>query len=172
MSQTWFSSFVPNENSQLKCDASHRNKKTQSCLGQQCTQGHHGACLVSVGALQRQAGCGCGCSDRSQGYSVQLQQSPTWSVSCARRISLSGSSGCGNPSSPVLTSSACNFGHTPSCYSSLACGNSRLTPVPHLKGWKIQLSVCCGEAWRHPQALVMFCSWRCSEWDVNQDTWS
>lgn len=77
----WFSFSMPDENSQLECDASHWNTNPQSCLGQQCAQGHRGACSVSVGALQRHAGCGCGCSDRNQGYSEQMQQSPTWSPS-------------------------------------------------------------------------------------------
>lgn len=47
---------MPDENSQLEHDASHRNAKSQSCLGQQRAQGHCGACLVSVGAQQRWLG--------------------------------------------------------------------------------------------------------------------
>lgn len=161
-----FSSFTPDENSQLQCDASHGNTKTESCRGQQCAQGHRGACLVSVGTLQGRLAVAVAAQTE-----VRVTQNR-----CSSHLpdlsQVSGSSGCSNPNSLVLASSACNYGCTPSCYSSLACGNSRLAPVPHLGGWKIQLSVCYGEAWSHPQALVMLCSWRCSEWDVNQDTWS
>lgn len=52
-------------------------RKTESHLGQQCAQGQRAAYLVSAGALEREAGDGCGCSDRSQGYSEQMQQSLT-----------------------------------------------------------------------------------------------
>lgn len=76
MSQMWFSSFTPDENSQLRCDASHRNKQNREL---QHARGQRAAYLVSTGALERHAGCGC--SDRSQGYLEQMQQLLTWSLS-------------------------------------------------------------------------------------------
>lgn len=99
-----FSSFTPDENSQLQCDASHGNTKTESFLGQQCAQGHRGACLVSVGTLQGRLAVAVAAAAQTE---VRVTQNR-----CSSHLpdlsQVSGSSGCSNPNSLVLASSACD----------------------------------------------------------------
>lgn len=155
MTQVSFSSFTPGEDSQHQCDANKENNCYDSSLP------GDGVLPQTLLALWR--GCAYSCGAEPEVIANR----------CGALTYLSSQvSGSSSWSSPVLSPSACNYSCIPSSYSFLARGKSSLAPASHLGGWKIQSCLCCWAALSHSWAPVMPCGWRCSEQDVNQDTWS